>query len=170
MMKLNDADLIVLLDGSNIALFECDSYNSKKIAKLSNIELIQQYLLHLFEKKDLFIQIITICDASIKYMIDEKEKLNQKIANQEIYISPAGTETDEFIFEILSSFLNKTIVISNDLFRETKNNLKKNKKLWRMPFMIINNGVFIPRLNSRLKSIMSNKNTIKNELITQVPV
>ena len=39
-------------------------------------------------------EIITICDANIRYLIDDTEKFNQMVANRTLIISPSSVASD----------------------------------------------------------------------------
>jgi len=103
----------ILIDGSNIAFFIRDE---KKKAKLSTLEILTIYLEKI--KKIHFIEYQIITDASLKYKIDDRNKLEEYYKYGKIIETPKGVQADDFIIEYAKRYPNTTIIISNDCFKE----------------------------------------------------
>lgn len=135
-------DSYFVMDGANIA-FGDKSSNDK--AKLSNI-------INLKKKLESFgiNRYKIICDKSLYYKIDKKEKYNQYIQNEEITETPAGTEADYYILQYALS--KNAFIISNDRFKEFYNAFGENWiKEKRITFAFIDQEVFLDKLMTKTK-------------------
>lgn len=103
----------ILIDGSNIAFFH---RNERKNAKLSTLECLNIYLENIKKVYSIEYQIIT--DASLKYRIDDKIKLEENYKCGRIVECPKGVQADNFIIEYANRHPDSTIIISNDCFKE----------------------------------------------------
>ncbi|WP_337860567.1 hypothetical protein [Ferroplasma sp.] len=131
----------VIIDGSNVALYGLKSKEKKK-AVLQNI-------LKVIEKlKDLKASdIITICDANISYLIDEKEKFNEMVANNKLIISPSGIKADVFILDYARE--KNCLIVSNDKFREYRESDWVNKNIDKITlgFIFVGDDVLLEPVN-----------------------
>jgi len=103
----------ILVDGSNIAFFLRDE---RKKAKLSTLKLLILYLEEIKKMYAIEYQIIT--DASLKYRIDDKHKLEEYYRRGKIVECPKGVKADYFTIEYANRYPDSTIIISNDGFKE----------------------------------------------------
>ena len=103
----------ILVDGSNIAFFLRDE---RKNAKLSTLEFLIFYLENIKKTYGIEYQIIT--DASLKYRIDDEQKLEEYYKCGKIVECPKGVQADNFIIEYANRHPDSTIIISNDCFKE----------------------------------------------------
>ncbi|MHC1590843.1 MAG: NYN domain-containing protein [Candidatus Helarchaeales archaeon] len=147
-------EYIIIVDGSNVAF--CHK-NDKNKAMLSNLELLIEFLENLEGQYRLNHEIII--DASLKYRIDRRSKLEKYLRQGKINESPAGTQADQFILEYYNMEPSRTIIISNDNFRDYNFVAKEEFSLCK--FMIINGKFLIPGLQAVLK-ILSESETAVN--------
>lgn len=143
----------ILVDGSNIAFFLRDD---RKKAKLSTLEFLIFSLENI--KKTYNIEYQTITDASLKYRIDDKQKLEDYYKYGKIIECPKGVKADEFIIEYANRYPDSTIIISNDTYKEYDTT-----KLIIIKFGLIFNDVV---LKPNLLGILNNIN-IKYSLVEE---
>jgi hypothetical protein len=98
---------IVIVDGNNIA-FE------SKPPRLNNILIAEQELINCGYEP------ITIVSASLRYRIDEREKLETLLTDKKIIQAPSGKYDDRHILEAANKF--NAFVLSNDRFRDLSEN------------------------------------------------
>ncbi|MBD3212657.1 MAG: hypothetical protein GF311_08610 [Candidatus Lokiarchaeota archaeon] len=105
--------IYIIVDGSNVAF----SYrNSKKEAKIENINIIIEILKELSNNYNLEFRVII--DASLRHRIDKKEELEELEKIGLIIQTPRNHQADEFIIEFAKRHPENTIIISNDAFGE----------------------------------------------------
>ncbi len=137
----------VLVDGSNIAFFV---RNEQKKAKIDTLEILIKYIKKISEEYGIEYQVIT--DASLKYRIDNRNKLENYYKCGEIIDCPKGVQADDFLIEYAKRYPDNTVIISNDCFRDYDT-----KGLQLIKFGLIFNDVILkPNLTDLLNSIQSN--------------
>ncbi len=131
----------VIIDGSNVALYGLKNSDKKK-AVLGNILAVIEKL-----KEGKASQIITICDANIRYIIDEKEKFNKMVASKTLILSPSGIKADTFILDYARE--KNCLIVSNDKFREYRENdwVKKNIDNITFGFIFVGGEVVLEPVN-----------------------
>ncbi|MGQ4874039.1 MAG: NYN domain-containing protein [Promethearchaeia archaeon] len=107
--------IILIIDGSNVALFK---RNQKKEALIANFHILLKYLKEI--KQEYHIGWEILIDASLRYQIDDKEQLEKFIKTGIIVQCPNGIEADIFILEYYRRHPKNTFIISNDNFKEYK--------------------------------------------------
>ncbi|MFX0099751.1 MAG: hypothetical protein ACFFCS_09220 [Candidatus Hodarchaeota archaeon] len=127
----------IIVDGSNVAF---SKRNDRKKAILGNLEILIRYLAELKKKYPIEYEIIT--DATLKYRIDEPEKLEEYYKTGVISECPSHVKADEFIVDYMQIYPDRTLVISNDNFSEY--NLEKAGCFSLCKFIIIFNKIIIP--------------------------
>ena len=103
----------IIIDGSNIAF---SIRNSKKKPKIKNLEILINFLENI--ANDYPIEFKIIVDASLRYQIDSKTKLEELERIGKILQTPCKHTADEFIIEYAQRYPEETIIISNDRFSE----------------------------------------------------
>lgn len=103
----------IIIDGSNIAFA---IRNSKKKPKIKNLEIVINFLENI--AKDYPIEFKIIVDASLRYQIDSKAKLEELERIGKIMQTPCKHTADEFMIEYAQRHPEETIIISNDRFSE----------------------------------------------------
>jgi len=130
----------VVIDGSNVA------HNSQceKDAKPSMQNIIT---LCSFLKAKGFSDISVIVDASLKYKIEDGDKLPTLKELATYIIAPKETSADMFIIDMVKQ--THCLLVSNDTFREWKKSdpwIATNVDFYRLTFMITNEKVYMPDL------------------------
>ncbi|MHA1131022.1 MAG: NYN domain-containing protein [Candidatus Helarchaeota archaeon] len=149
--------LRILVDGSNIAFTTYKIVKQKKVAQFANIQLIINYLSELEKKNpEIRISFFILCDSTLRNKIDSPDKLEGFIRSGEVIQSPARTQTDDFLINYLIRNRLNTYIISNDTFQQYPKQLKKDKNSWRVPFMIFDNQILIPKLENIIERIKNN--------------
>lgn len=114
------------------------------MARIKNLEILINYLEKLKEKFPIEYEILT--DATLRYRIDLKEKLESYYKTGKIIQCPSGIKADYFIIEYFNRYPEETIIISNDNF---SNYEKTNLTICK--FVIIFDEIIIkPDLNEIL--------------------
>jgi hypothetical protein len=141
----------VIIDGSNVALYGLKNAGKKKAILNNIIEVIKKL------KEFKAAEIITICDANIRYLIDDKEKFNQLIENKTLILSPSGIKADMFILDYARE--KSCLIVSNDKFRDYRNIdwVNKNIDNITLGFIFVGNDVL-------LEPVSGNKNAKTNKL------
>ena len=145
---------IVIVDGSNVAMYGM-SKSGKKKAVLENILSVINKL-----KEYKASEIITICDANIRYTIDEKEKLNRMIENKSIILAPSGIRADMFIVDYARE--KKCLIVSNDKFRDYRGDkwIHDNIDSITIGFIFVGKDVLLEPVNQ--KSTESDRKPMDN--------
>lgn len=160
--------LKILVDGSNIAFATYNIVGRKKIAKFSNIKLIIDFLEHLKNKNpQVSISFFILCDSTLRYRIDYPNKLEELIHKGKIIQSPAGTQTDDFLLNYLKKNHLNTCIISNDTFHQCPKDLEKDKNSWRIPYLIFDNQILIPKLEQKILDLSKNLKLLSKITIFQ---
>ncbi|EQB74579.1 MAG: hypothetical protein AMDU4_FER2C00003G0024 [Ferroplasma sp. Type II] len=135
----------VIIDGSNVALYGLKNSQKKK-AVLNNILEVINKLKALKAS-----EIITICDANIRYLIDDTEKFNQMVANRTLIISPSGIKADTFILDYARE--KNCLIVSNDKFRDYRDDnwIGKNIDNITLGFIFVGNDVMLEPVNGNKK-------------------
>lgn len=124
----------IVVDVSNVCLAERDHHSR---ARLQNLMGVRTLL------KELAFEITMICDANLKYSIDDPEGLQQLFARGEVLQVPAGTDADVYILDAAGQLGAR--VLSNDVYRNYQGRFP-----WiverRVAFMVIKGSVLIPDL------------------------
>jgi hypothetical protein len=134
---------IVIVDGSNVAMYGM-SKSGKKRALLENILSVINKL-----KEFKAAEIITICDANIRYNIDEKEKLDRMIDNKSIILAPSGIRADMFILDYARE--KNCLIVSNDKFRDYRNDkwIHDNIDSITIGFIFVGKDVLLEPVNQK---------------------
>jgi len=144
----------IIVDGSNIAYYK---RTHKKKAKYNNLEIIKNFLLDLSKKFPICWEIVV--DASLRYMIDDKDALERAIKKGLIIQCPDNIEADKFILEFFSRHPENTLIISNDNFKKYKiDNLKNFKFVILFEELILEPKIeqFLDTLDLTLKEVNLN--------------
>ena len=96
-----------VVDGANVAYLERSDEGKPRV---SNLTAVREALL------DKGYQSIIIVDASLKYEVDEPQKLESLIEEQIVRQTPAGTDADYFILKTAAEL--DALVISNDEYEQ----------------------------------------------------
>lgn len=142
----------IIVDGSNVANFK---KNSKKKAKFSNLNVLQNYFMQLQNKFNFSYEIIN--DATLRYTIDKEDKLEKAYHHGTFIQSPKGIKTDEFLIEFYLNNSRDTIIISNDEFSNYPDFKKMGPTIYK--FAILFDQIFIPGLEKELESCKIIKET-----------
>jgi len=86
------------------------------MARIKNLEILINYLEKLKEKFPIEYEILT--DATLRYRIDLKEKLESYYKTGKIVQCPSGVKADYFIIDYFNRYPEETIIISNDNFSD----------------------------------------------------
>ncbi|MHA1266987.1 MAG: NYN domain-containing protein [Candidatus Helarchaeota archaeon] len=151
------SDLKILVDGSNVAFSTCKKLGRKRVAEFANIQLIKNFLRELGKKNpEISMEFFILCDSTLRYKIDNPSKLDICISLREVIQSPAGAKADDFLISYLIRNPIHTYIISNDTFREYLEQLKEITYSWRVPFMIFDRQILIPKLEEILRRMTDN--------------
>ncbi len=124
----------IVIDASNVCLAERDQRGR---ARLQNLLAVRALL------RQLAFDTTTICDANLKYNIDDDDGLQQLVSRGEVLQVPAGTDGDVWILEAAAQLGAR--VLSNDVYRNYRGRFP-----WiverRVPFLVVNAKVLIPDL------------------------
>ncbi|MFX0001192.1 MAG: hypothetical protein ACFE88_13855 [Candidatus Hermodarchaeota archaeon] len=131
-------DLALVIDGANVA-YETLTNDNK--ARIMNLEIMQQKL-----EDNGIIDYKVICDRSLFYNIDDREKYNDLIMNDNRFIeAPGGAQADPFILQYTSTI--NGWILSNDNFKDFHSLFGKE---WiqnrRISFRIIDEEIYFDRL------------------------
>lgn len=139
----------VIVDGSNIAF---SHRNDNRKPKLENIEKMITFLKT--TSKNFPIEFRIIVDASLRYQIDNKEKLEELEKVGLIIQCPCNHQADDFIIDYARMYPEDTIILSNDKFREYDTN-----GLVICNFIILFDDVILkPNLNEYIGSLNQRNN------------
>jgi len=143
----------VIIDGSNVALYGLKNSEKKKGVLNNILEVIKKL------KELKASEIIIICDANIRYIIDEKDKFNQMVANKTLILSPSGIKADIFILDYARE--KNCLIVSNDKFREYRDNewISKNIDNITLGFIFVGDDVILEPVNGQ----KSKKDKINNK-------
>jgi len=137
--KMQDRE--VILDASNVAFNSTKGAVQNK-ALVSNIIKMVDFLKgHGFEK------ISVLADASLRYRLNDPEKLKQLEDKVDYRIAPAETTADVFIINYVKN--KHCLLVSNDTFKDWKNQdpwVANNIDFYRLSFMIKENEILMPDL------------------------
>ena len=127
------------------------SKSGKKRALLENILSVINKL-----KEFKAAEIITICDANIRYNIDEKEKLDRMIDNKSIILAPSGIRADMFILDYARE--KKCLIVSNDKFRDYRTDkwIHDNIDSITIGFIFVGKDVLLEPVNQKNMAAHSN--------------
>lgn len=144
--------IYILFDGSN--LITKRNAKSVKFAYKKELKTIQNYCSKLI-KKFKNINPIVFVDSTLRYIIDEKEWLEQQIKTWQIFESKKGHEADEYLICFLKVLPLRVFIVSNDIFRDHRNKIPQfyNNIKWRYNGLIINEKLIVPNLEEKLKSL-----------------
>jgi hypothetical protein len=124
----------IVVDASNVCLAERDERGRPR---LNNLLKVRARL------NELGFEATMICDANLKYSIDDGDGFQQLIARGDLQQVPAGTDADVFILDAAAQL--GALVLSNDVYRPYHRRFP-----WiderRIPFMVMRGEVLIPDL------------------------
>ncbi len=132
----------VVIDGSNVAFNNAGNTNNAK-ARIENVILVVEEL-----KKRGFTQITVIVDASLRYRLEDKDRLPELKEMVDYLEAPAEAPADIFILQVVKH--EHCLLVSNDIFREWKVQdpwVAQNIDFYRMSFMIKDDKVLLPDLD-----------------------
>ena len=133
-------DRKVVIDGSNVAHNTQGNANGKPtVANL--IKLVT------FLRQKHFTEITIISDASLKYKLEDQEKLSDLKDLAEYLEAPRETSADSFLIKHVKQ--THCLLVSNDTFRQWKVNdpwVAENIDYYRLAFIIKDNEVLMPDL------------------------
>ncbi len=134
---------IVIIDGSNVAMYGM-SKTGKKNAKIENIMAVINKL-----KEYKASEIITICDANIRYTIDDKDKLDSMIEDKSVILAPSGIRADMFILDYARQ--KNCLIVSNDKFRDYRNDkwINDNVDSITLGFIFVGKDVLLEPVNHK---------------------
>jgi len=144
----------IIVDGSNIAYYK---RTHKKKAKYKNLEIVKEFLQDLSINFPICWEIVI--DASLRYMIDDKDALERAIKKGLIIQCPGNIEADIFILDFFSRHPKDTAIISNDNFKKYKiDNLKNFKFVILFEELILEPKIeqFLDSLDLTLKEVNLN--------------
>ena len=120
---------VAVIDGANVAYIERDEADAPKV---SNLMEVRSTLVEMGFK------VIIIVDASLRYQIDDSERLESLLDKQIVRQAPADSDADYFIIELAKEM--DALVVSNDEFEQYRE-----ENPWieerRVPLMIVNGHV-----------------------------
>lgn len=131
----------VIIDGSNVAFNSISKKEAK--AKIENVILVVNEL-----KKRGFTAITVIADASLRYRIEDKDRLQELKKLVNFIEAPAENQADIFILQLVKK--EHCLLISNDVFRDWKLLdpwIALNIDYYRISFMIKEDTVLLPDLD-----------------------
>ena len=121
----------VVIDGANVA-YEERSGGGKP--KLSNLLRVRR------ELEERGFEPVIIVDASLKYDIDDQERLETLIQSQQVRQVPAGTDADFFIIQFAHEL--DALMVTNDRYKDYADRYP-----WiperRLPYMIVKGEVVL---------------------------
>jgi hypothetical protein len=134
---------IVIIDGSNVAMYGM-SKTGKKKAKIENIMAVINKL-----KEYKASEIITICDANIRYTIDDKDKLDSMIEDKSVILAPSGIRADMFILDYARQ--KNCLIVSNDKFRDYRSDkwINDNVDSITLGFIFVGKDVLLEPVNHK---------------------
>lgn len=139
-VRLIDMGSVAVIDGANVAYIE---KNKKGAPKVSNLTEVRSTL------TKMGYEVFIIIDASLRYQVDDPEKLESLLDKQIIHQAPAGTDADYFILEMANEM--DAIVVSNDEYEQYQKKYPWIKER-RLPLMIVNGHVELYRPNLKNKN------------------
>jgi len=131
----------VVLDGANVA--HASRGNDKAKPSVENILKV----VHKLSNKG-FTEITIISDASLRYRLTDKERLEELESICEYRTAPAETAADVFLIEFVKT--EGCLLVTNDTFKEWKLKDKwvaENIDYYKMAFMIEGDNVLMPDLD-----------------------
>ena len=129
-------DIIVYIDGSNVAWNNGSKKNGDRPNARNIIYVIEEI------KKRNPKEIVTFCDANLKYEVEDKNILSEAKKKYDIREVPAGTKADTYIIGFAEKKKN-AYVITNDTFGDYLKVHPKNIPYWnehRIAFMVDKDG------------------------------
>jgi len=112
-MQFPDQIKKIVIDGANIAF----ASRHQQKAKFQNLQLIREQF-EKCQKEKPEMQVEIICDASLKYHIDDPTMYELWVQNGIIKQAPAYIKADILIIKYLQQYNGEIALISNDLFRD----------------------------------------------------
>ena len=141
--------ILVLFDGSNQITRR--NGNGEKVAEKVKLQAVQKYSEDLKRKYRIINPIIFI-DNSLPRYIDNPEWLWKQINSWKIIKCEKGHEADEYLIDFLQIAPLKTIIISNDQFRNHKAKIPKIcvKIKWRFESRFRGKRFIVPEIKEYL--------------------
>ena len=136
---------IYVIDGSNILGID---HNHKFI--LNNLIMVRNELLAKGVKEE---NILIVCDASTRHIIDKPHEYNNMVRDKSIYESPAGIQSDQVILQYCLEHDN-ALLLTNDLLRDFYDELPDKK--W-----IANKRVAVMKINEEIYFLPMKKENFK---------
>ncbi len=127
----------IVVDGSNVAFEERDDNNKPKLSNILNLRIKL--------KKLGIIQYGIVCDDSLYYCIDERDKYTNYIKKKEIIVPSKNIKADIYILQL--AFEKNGLIISKDKYKEFYPIFgKKWIENKRIPFEIVNGEIFFNKI------------------------
>lgn len=147
----------IVIDVSNVCMFERDHLGRPRLSNLLSARALLRKLGY---------ETTLICDANLKYSIDDEAGFQQLEARGELRQAPAGTDGDVWILEAAAAVGAR--VLSNDTYRTYQGRFP-----WiverRVSFMVIDGEVLIPDLATSPVRPLRGEDRIADATDTQVP-
>ena len=112
--------IYILYDGSN--LFTRRVSKKEKVAFKKDFKSLQRFNSDLIQKFKRIIPLIFV-DYSLKYIIDDRDWLEQEIKVGRIFEAEIGHEADEYLIGFLKVLPLRILIVSNDKFRDHQKNI-----------------------------------------------
>jgi hypothetical protein len=126
---------VAVIDGANVAYIEKNKEGAPKVSNLTEVRSALTKMGY---------EVFIIIDASLRYQVDDPEKLESLLDEQIVHQAPAGTDADYFILEMAKE--RDALIVSNDEYEQYRK-----KYPWieerRLPLMIINGHVELYKPN-----------------------
>jgi hypothetical protein len=161
----NEYSRKIIVDGSNVAKYGVN-VGAKENARIRNIELVVDGL-----KGQGLVDIKVICDASLRWVIDDQKLFEVMIDKNQVMQVPARTDADKWFFKYAREF--KAKVVSNDTFKdwvERDDWVRENIESFRVTFMIIDGVVKFDNLETGLDSGQPRMQDIEGQGFRLIPV
>jgi len=161
----NEYSRKIIIDGSNVANYGVN-VGAKENAKIKNIELVMDGL-----KGQGLVDIKVICDASLRWVIDDPKLFEEMIDNNQVIQVPAKTDADNWFFKYAKEF--KAKVVSNDTFKKWFERdvwVRENVESFRVPFMIVDGVVKFENLETGFDSSQPRMQDVEKRGFRLIPV
>jgi hypothetical protein len=161
----NEYSRKIIIDGSNVANYGVN-VGAKENAKIKNIELVMDGL-----KGQGLVDIKVICDANLRWVIDDPKLFEEMIDNNQVIQVPAKTDADNWFFKYAKEFNAK--VVSNDTFKKWVERdiwVRENAESFRVPFMIVDGVVKFENLETGLDSSQPRMQDVEERGFRLIPV
>lgn len=147
----------ILVDTSNVAFTNHNRPGEK--GSFENIEKMCDYLTSLGFKP------VMIADATLRYKIDQPDRLDRLEKKNQIHQAPATTQADYFILQLAEQ--ENLPIISDDAYRDRAREFPRAVHHYRVPFMIVDGTVVVDQ--ERLREAERVANQDRNQRDSPAP-